>query len=120
MLTDDDHYARNRTRGMDQYGVQVTFEKMELQGDLRCEDPERKTCVNLAETSLRGVITGYPRLRLTAGSRWTATGDSFVTILEGADAIDAAEGITVTAKTDSLAPGITVLPSGGNLVVVRD
>ena len=120
MLTDDDHYARNRTRGMDQYGVQVTFEKMELQGDLRCEDPERKTCVNLAETSLRGVITGYPRLRLTDGSRWAATGDSFVTILEGADAIDAVEGITVTTKADSLAPGITVLPSGGNLVVVRD
>ncbi len=119
MLTDDDHYARTRTKGMDQYGVQATFENMELQGDLRCEDPERKTCVNLVETRLEGVITGYPRLRLSSHSRWIATGDSFVTLLEGSEVIDAMAGITVTARADSLVAGTMDLPSGGRLVITE-
>ena len=115
MLTDDEHYARTRTTGMDQYGVQVTFEDMELFGDLLCEDPERKTCLGFVDATLTGGITGYPRLRLTAHSSWTATKDSFVTLIEGENAIDAAAGVTVVARSETAAPGERALPSGGTL-----
>ncbi len=118
MLTDDEHYARNRTQGFDQYGVQVTFESMELCGDMRCDDPERKTCLNLVDTVLTGVITGSPLLQLTEGSSWTATGNSAITLVGTPEGIDASAGITITAKSTAVAPGIVQLPSGGVLEIL--
>ena len=116
MLTDDDHYARNRTQGPDEYGVQATFEDMELFGDMKCDDPERKNCLNFVDVSLTGGISGYPKLNLTAHSAWTATKDSCVEI-DSAEGIDAAAGVTVFARSAVLEPGTVLLPSGGNLTI---
>lgn len=90
---------------------------MELFGDLRCEDPERKNCLNFVNTTLTGAISGFPRLQLTEGSSWVATKDSFVTLIGTADGIDAAAGVTVTAKSNSLGSGAVSLPSGGTLLI---
>lgn len=119
MLTDDEFYYKTRSHAADDYGVQATFEDMELFGDLRCEDPERKNCLNFVNTSLTGGISGSPRLRLTEGSSWVATRDSAVTLIGGADGIDAAAGVTITAKSDSLKAGTITLPSGGTLQIVK-
>lgn len=117
MLTDDEFYYKTRSHNPDDYGVQATFEDMELFGDLRCEDPERKNCLNFVNTTLTGAISGFPRLQLTEGSSWVATKDSAVTLLGTADGIDAAAGVTITAKSDSLKPGTVSLPSGGTLLI---
>ena len=118
MLTDDEFYYKTRSHTPEDYGVQITFEDMELFGNLHCQDPERKACLNFVDTSLTGAITGYPQVRLTEGSAWVATGDSFITLMGGTDGLDAAAGITITAKSDAIAAGSTVLPSGGTLVVL--
>lgn len=117
MLTDDEFYYKTRSHTPDDYGVQVTFEELELFGDLNCQDPERKNCVNLVNTALTGGISGYPLLRLTEGSTWVATKDSQVTIVEGIEAIDAAAGVTIRAKAEGSAHKPVPLPSGGTLVI---
>lgn len=119
MLTDDEFYYQTRSHNPNDYGVQVTFEEMELFGDLRCEDPERKNCLNFVNTSLTGAITGAPLLRLTEGSTWTATKDSSVTLVGGTEGIDAAAGVTITAKSETLAPQEIALPSGGILKILK-
>lgn len=112
MLTDDAHYYQTRTHSENEYGVQVTMEEMELFGDFNCLDPERNTCLNLVNTQITGGISGYPRFRLTEGSTFTATRDSEITLLGSSEGLDAAAGITISAK----GTGETVsLPSGGTL-----
>ena len=118
LLTDDEFYYKTRTHNENEYGVQVTFEEMELFGDLKCEDPERKTCLNLVDTALTGGITGYPQLRLTDGSTWTATKDSYVMLTNGISGVDASAGITIKAKGPNLGDGSIPLPSGGILEIV--
>lgn len=118
MLTDDEFYYKTRSHAPDDYGVQATLESLELFGDLNCQDPERKTCLNLVDTALTGGITGYPRLRLTEGSTWIATKDSEVTLAEGFEAIDAAAGVTIRVKSDQLDAGRRTLASGGVLEVL--
>lgn len=112
MLTDDAHYYQTRTHSENEYGVQVTMEEMELFGDFNCTDPERKTCLNLVATSITGAIAGYPLLRLTEGSTFTATRNSEITLMGDAEGLDAAAGVTITAKG---AGNDTQLPSGGML-----
>lgn len=118
MLTDDEFYYKTRAHSPQEYGVQFTFEGMELFGDLCCSDPERKTCLNFVDTALTGAITGYPQLRLTEGSTWVATKDSDVTLLTDATGIDAAAGVTIKAKSKSMLAGKHLLPSGGILEVL--
>lgn len=112
MLTDDAHYYQTRTHSEDEYGVQVTMEEMELFGDFNCLDPERKTCLNLVDTAITGGIAGYPQLRLTEGSTFTATKDSQITLIGSAEGLDAAAGVTITAKGQGEDAS---LPSGGVL-----
>lgn len=112
MLTDDTHYYQTRTHSDNEYGVQVTLEAMELFGDFNCTDPERKTCLNLVDTSITGGIEGYPQLRLTEGSTFTATKDSRITLVGDTEGLDAAAGVTITAKGNG---SEAVLPSGGLL-----
>lgn len=119
MLTDDEFYFQTRSHTPDDYGVQATFEDMELFGDLRCEDPERKNCLNFVNTALTGSITGFPRLRLTEGSTWVATKDSAITLLGSVDGIDAAAGVTITAKSDAQKEQTVSLPSGGILQITK-
>jgi hypothetical protein len=112
MLTDDTFYYQTRSHGADDYGVQVTLEDMEVFGDFHCQDPERKTCLNLVATAITGSITGYPQVQLTEGSSFTATKDSEITLIGSAEGIDAAAGVTIRVK------GVgetTSLPSGGVL-----
>jgi hypothetical protein len=112
MLTDDTFYYQTRSHGADDYGVQVTLEDMEVFGDFHCQDPERKTCLNLVATAITGSITGYPQVQLTEGSSYTATKDSEITLIGSAEGIDAAAGVTIRVK------GVgetTSLPSGGVL-----
>lgn len=112
MLTDDSFYYQTRTHEADEYGVQFTFENMELFGDMNCLDPERKTCLNLLATSLTGGIQGYPQLRLTEGSTFTATKDSEITLIGSPEGLDAASGVTISVQ----GAGDTIpLPSGGTL-----
>lgn len=117
MITDDKFYYTGRSHNPDDYGVQFTFEGTELFGDLRFEDPERRNCLNLVDTAVTGAITGYPHLRLTEGSTWIATKDSAVTLIGDAAGIDAAVGVTISAKSDTLTPGKQMLPSGGVLKI---
>lgn len=119
MLTDDEFYYKTRSHTPDDYGVQATFEEMELFGDFRCEDPERKNCLNFVHTAFTGAISGFPLLRLTEGSTWVATKDSFVTLTGSAEGIDAASGVTITAKSETLSEETITLPSGGTLHIVR-
>ena len=118
-LTDDEFYYQTRSHTPDDYGVQATFEDMELFGDLLCEDPERKNCLNFVNTSLTGGISGSPLLQLTEGSTWVATKDSSVTLIGTADGIDAAAGVTITAKSNDLPAQTVTLPSGGTLNIVK-
>ena len=113
MLTDDSFYYQTRTHGSDEYGVQLCMESMEVLGDFLCQDPERKTCLNLVDTALTGGITGYPQLQLTEGSTFTATKDSEITLVGSTQGLDAAAGITVHVK--GTGESVT-LPSGGTLV----
>lgn len=122
MVTDDEIYYQRGSRGPEVYGVQATFEAMELNGDLRHDDTERKMCLSLVDTTLRGAVTGNPTLALYGASRWTATADSAVTFVGSVDvsALDADAGVTITATAGegcALAAGETALPSGGKLVV---
>ncbi len=118
MLTDDEFYYQTRAHGDSEYGVQATFEEMELFGDFNCLDPERKTCLNFVDTSLTGGISGDPLVQLAEGSSWVATKDSSIVLIGGAEGIDAAAGVTVTARSASLTPGSVTLPSGGTLNIL--
>lgn len=112
MVTDDEFYYQTRSHAEDEYGVQATFEDMELFGDFLCEDTERKTCLNMVNTAVTGGITGFPRLQLTEGSTFTATKDSSITIVGDTEGLDAAAGVAITAK--GVGEDVT-LPSGGIL-----
>jgi hypothetical protein len=76
--------------------------------------------VALDKARLAGAITGAT-VRIGAGSQWTATGDSTVT-LDGAASpagIDASAGVTITATAGAgtTLAGRYPLPGGGTLVV---
>lgn len=118
ILTDDEFYYQTRSHTENEYGVQFTFEEMELFGDMKCEDPERKTCLNLVDTSLTGAITGFPYLQLAEGSSWIATKDSSVSLIGAPSGIDAAAGVTITAKSKNMLPGTQTLSSGGILKII--
>lgn len=118
MITDDEFYFTTRSHEKDEYGEQFTFEEMELFGDLKCGDSERKNCINLVNTALTGGISGGPLLTLAEGSTWVATKDSDVILTGSAEGIDASCGITVTAKCENMEPGSITLPSGGILNIV--
>ena len=113
ILTDDSFYYQTRSHSDNEYGVQATFEDCELFGDFNCMDPERKTCINLVASSITGGIQGYPQLQLTEGSTFTATKDSEITLIGSAGGLDAASGVTITAK--GCGENVT-LPSGGMLI----
>ena len=89
------------------------MESMEVLGDFHCQDPERKTCLNLVDTSITGTVTGFPQFRLTEGSSFTAIHDSELTLIGSAEGLDAAAGVTITVRG---AGENKSLASGGSLV----
>ena len=98
------------------YGVNVRLTGMTVSGDLLHEDTTRDMWVELKSTTLTGAIKGA-NLSLDAGSKWTATADSDVTLLTDADPaqIDAPAGVTVTVRGGEA--GEYTLAGGGRLVV---
>lgn len=121
MVTDDTFYAEFSAKGPECYGVQITLEGMKAEGNIIHEDTERKMNISLADTALKGAVTGNPVLAFYGGSVWTATSDSEVTLknVSGADIIDASQGVTVKAQAgeNCALSGRYDLKSGGVLVV---
>ena len=122
-LTDDRMYFTRRTAGPAQYGVQATFEAMDLEGDFLMGDSERPQKLNLVNTRLVGAIAGNPWLALYEGSTWTAAADSLVTLtgpvdLAQLDAKERCKIMAIAGKDCTLTPGEYDLPSGGKLVVL--
>ncbi len=122
-ITDDRMYFTRRTFGPQCYGVQVTFEDMNLTGDLLMGDPERPQKIHLDHASLIGAIAGNPEVYLHEGSHWTAAADSLVTLCGEAalNQLDAKEQCTIKANRGTgcnLDAGSYTMPSGGTLVVL--
>lgn len=122
MCNDDPIYYERATKGDACYGVQATFEEMDISGDILHEDTDRKMRVSLVDATLGGKITGFPELCLYGDSRWTAAADSAVLLTQplGVDSFDAAPGVTITVKAAEgcAMSGSYSLASGGTLSVM--
>ena len=102
--------------GENPFGVNVRMTDMDVEGDLIHEDSERDMWVELNSTIIKGTIKNA-NLTFSRGSKWIATGDSEISLMNDIDPaqIDALTGVTVKIKG-----GIKTelnLPSGGKLVV---
>ena len=121
ICNDDQMYYEMAAKGDACYGVQITFEAMELNGSILHEDTDRKMRVSLVDTTVNGAITGGPILALYGTSRWFAAADSAVKLTGTAepDRFDAPEGTVIRAdRGDSDAvPGEYVLASGGRMII---
>ncbi len=131
-LTDDRMYFTRRTVSPESYGVQATFEDMDVQGDFLMGDSERKQCLHFVGSTLKGTISGNPQLWLESGSKWTAVGSSLVTLMGdiSLDMLDAARGqggfgapgdaviYAYVGEGCKLEKGEHILASGGKLVVL--
>ncbi len=98
------------------YGVNVIMTDMDVKGDLIHDDTTRQMWISLTSTQLEGAIRNA-NLVMDAGSKWTASADSSVTIIGTLDPaqIDAKEGVTITAAGGET--GTYELASGGKLIV---
>lgn len=112
----DDPCAPDAT-GRSCYGIHAVLENMDTANDIIHGDPNRIMEVKFRNSTLRGAITGAPVVRMDSTSRWTATADSDVILMGSVDTaqLDAAEGITITAKTGQ--SGEITLASGGKLIL---
>jgi hypothetical protein len=121
ICNDDPIYYERACKGPECYGVQATFEAMDIKGDILHEDTDRKMRISLVDTALNGAVTGNPVLNFYGASKWLAAKDSAVTVETDTalDAIDAPAGVTVTvtATGDCKLTGSHTLPSGGKLEV---
>lgn len=117
-VLNDDPCATKVAENEDPYGVKACLSDMTLQGDILHEDPQRTMALHFKHTKLTGGIQNAI-VCLDAASLWTADKDSkvFITGFGPRGRIDALPGVTITAKSDKLPSGTTVLPSGGKLVV---
>lgn len=104
------------TDGIKVYGVHATFKDMDVTGDIIHEDPARVMSVDLKSTKLSGAINNAYVI-LDEASKWTATGNSSVTIVGGFNGsqIDAPEGVTITAVAGQ--SGTYKLAGGGTLIL---
>lgn len=101
------------------YGVNAVIANGDYAGDIVNEDTDRTLNVTIQNAKVTGaIVDAYISLE---GSQWTATADSSVCLVGAvaAQQIDAAAGITVTAKAGEgcALKGEYVLASGGKLVV---
>ena len=131
-LTDDRMYFTRRTLGPDMYGVQATFEDMQVNGDFLMGDSERKNCLHFVNTEVTGTISGNPMVWLEDGSRWISSGSSLVTLMGPIDISSIDAGVTPGPMGRS-APNVIRayagdgcslsgeydLPSGGRLIILK-
>lgn len=117
-MVNDDPCATKVAKGEEVYGIKAALSDMTVTGDIVHEDTDRTMAVHLKHTSLTGGIQNAV-ICLDLASRWTADKDSsvFITGYGPRGTIDALPGVTITAQSDKLAVGTTILPSGGQLVV---
>jgi hypothetical protein len=113
----DDGFA-TKTQGAAVPGIRATISGSRLQGNLVHLDSDRAMRVRLQGSSLVGRVQGV-ELSLDAGSRWTATADSSVTLAAGTKPaqLDAPVGVTITATAPpgGLPAGEHRLAGGGLL-----
>ncbi len=105
-----------KVNGKKVYGVHVNLRNMAVTGDIIHDDRERDMTVNLRSTCLTGAIRNA-NLTMDVGSRWAASGDSYVVLASDVDLsqLDAPAGVTITAK--GAVPGEHQLPSGGKIII---
>lgn len=119
ICNDDSMYYQMAAKGAACYGVQATFEAMEMIGDILHEDTDRRMRVSLVDTTLKGAVKGNPVLNFHGASKWFATADSEVTVETDTDisAFDAPAGVAVTLKAAGQCrlSGTYALPGGGVL-----
>ena len=131
-ITDDRMYFTRRTLGPEMYGIQVTFEDMQVNGDFLMGDSERKNCLHFVNAEVTGTISGNPMVWLEAGSRWTSSGSSLVTLMGPVDIASIDAGVTpgplgrtapnvirAYAGAGCTLRGTYDLPSGGKLVILE-
>jgi len=120
VLNDDDHATRVEEDETELYGIKISIRKSDLRGDILHEDDQRTMSVKLTDAALAGAVQNA-YITFSGASKWTATGDSTVCLVNVTDvtSIDALPGVTirgVRGKDTSLA-GAYELPSGGKLVM---
>lgn len=120
VINDDDHATPVGEDETELYGIKVSIRKSDLVGDILHEDPQRTMAVKLTDATLRGAVKDA-YITFSGNSKWTATGDSTVCLVNVTDlsAIDAVTGVTirgVRGKDTSLS-GTYELPSGGQLII---
>jgi hypothetical protein len=99
-------------------GIRATLRRMSVAGDILHQDPDRTMLVSLVGTSLRGAID-HASLSLDAGSHWTATANSTITLATAVDMarISAPRGVTISAVGGSNATPAGSYPlSGGGML----
>jgi hypothetical protein len=118
-VVNEDPYA-TQVGGYPVAGVKTILRNSTLAGNIIHQDSARPMSVALIHASLHGAIRNAA-VALDAGSRWTATADSNLTLLEVANvaSIDAPSGVTISAMGGTLR-GRHVLASGGILNVAAE
>ena len=120
VLNDDDHATPVGEDETELYGIKISVRKSDLTGDILHEDPQRTMSVKLTDATLRGAVKNA-YLTFSGASKWTATGDSEVCLVNVTDlsSIDALSGVVIRAVRgkDSCLPESCELPSGGRLIV---
>ena len=117
ICNDDPMYYKDAAKGDNCYGVQATFEDMEINGSILHEDTDRRMRVSLVNTTIHGAVTGNPVLNLYGKSSWYADADSSVkmeTPIELSQ-LDAAPGVEIQIKAEKncTLSGRYTLASGG-------
>lgn len=114
-MINDDPIA-TKVGPMPVYGVNVLLRDMNISGDMIHEDPDRDMWIRLEGTVLTGAIRDAV-LSMDLGSKWIATGNSYITLFGNVETaqIDAPDGVTITAKGGE--DKAYSLASGGWLVV---
>ncbi len=98
------------------YGNHVILTEMNVEGDCIHEDTGREMWIEMHSATLRGAVINA-HLDMDGGSKWFATGDSYVTLISDVwvNQIDAPAGVTITAAAGEV--GSFDLPSGGKLIL---
>lgn len=102
-------------------GIRATLRDTDLTGDILNDDSQRSMAITLTGTKLKGAIRGAT-VMIDASSKWTASANSSITLVNNGDAarISAPKGVTVTvvaAPGGSPLTGVRKLAGGGTLLV---
>jgi hypothetical protein len=119
-IINDDTMA-TKLKGQKVTGIRATLKKMTVEGNILHEDTERTMSVALFGTILKGCIKNAS-VSLDSGSKWTATADSKITLVDSAalSSIDAPAGVTITAVAGKgcTLKGTYKLAGGGTLNII--